>query len=201
MTDTSPETETQEEAVQEEEGWSADDEALFLRRKHRKHSELIEGLNLTAMMDMMTIILVFLIKQYASAPENISLSESLQPPISTSDANIQPAVSIFITKVDIIVDGDKVADISNWKIVSKEGDPLLPLSSKLKKIVDRLKLIEEKTNGASPFDGRVMLVVDEEVPYDLLNMVLMTAGRNEFNSYRLIVKDGSKKAPAIPGRD
>lgn len=39
--------------------WNEDDDYLLIRRRRGGPKALIEGLNLTAMMDMMTIILVF----------------------------------------------------------------------------------------------------------------------------------------------
>ena len=52
--------------------------------KHVPHEEL--GLNLYPMMDMMTILLVFLIQSFAqSSAANVVQSEELQIPQSTSD--------------------------------------------------------------------------------------------------------------------
>lgn len=179
---------------QEEQDWNSDDEMILMRRKrHKAHSES-EGLNLTAMMDMFTIILVFLIKQYASAPENIQLSDVLQPPVSSTKDNIQPAVSIVISRSDILIDGKKVADIKGGRIVAPEGqDPMQPISTELSKIVQRLETLQKRSNGAVTFDGMIMLVVDGDTTYEILNQVLLTAGRNNFSTYKMIVKAGGKQ--------
>ena len=182
------------DAAEGQEDWNNDDELILMRRKkHKAHGEN-EGLNLTAMMDMFTIILVFLIKQYASAPENIPLSEVLQPPASVTSSEIQPAVTVIVSKTDITIDGEKVADVKNNQIVAPAGkDPTEAINGRLQKIVQRLELLEERSNGAAQFDGMIMLVVDEETTYELLNSILLVAGRNKFSTYKMIVKAASKK--------
>ena len=50
------------------------------RRAHKRHSGH-EELNITAMLDLMTIILVFLMKQWQN--EAITLSPEVRPPAST----------------------------------------------------------------------------------------------------------------------
>ena len=41
------------------------------------------GLNITSMMDMMTIILVFLLKSYSTQDISVAPSEDLELPVST----------------------------------------------------------------------------------------------------------------------
>ena len=48
------------------------------------------------MMDVMTILLVYLIKVFADAPQNITLNDDLRPPASTAPDNIVPAVRVMI---------------------------------------------------------------------------------------------------------
>lgn len=114
------------ETVEEVES-AQDDDALLLRRKRRHHGEAIEGLNLTAMMDMMTIILVFLIKQFASAPENIQVNEVMMPPKSLTKEAIQPTVTVFISKEDIMVDYKPVIKLSKGKVTGEPVTALAPL--------------------------------------------------------------------------
>jgi len=163
------------------------DEAFFFRRKRKKHGDVIEGLNLTAMMDMMTIILVFLIKQYASAAENIQLSAELQPPASTAPSTIEATTSVFITKTEILVEQKRAVELRNGQIVG--ADPtsaMIPLNEALQKRANTLISIEKK--GGPPFDHSIMLVVDKDVPYELLSTVMMACQRAEFTDYRMIIR-------------
>jgi len=173
------------EAVEEVES-SQDDDALLLRRKRRHVGGAIEGLNLTAMMDMMTIILVFLIKQFASAPENIQVNDQMMPPKSKTQDSIQPTVSVFISKEDIMVDYKSVVKLTNGKV---SGDPIAAMVP-LFQALDLKRKIGEKLaeKGGAPFDGTLMVVADEETTYDLLSAVLYQAGNAHFSSYRMITR-------------
>jgi len=72
----------------------------FRRDAENENSEL----NLTAMMDMMTILLVFLIKSYGAAEISVAMSNDLMPPSSSSTLQpIESVASVTITKNDISV--------------------------------------------------------------------------------------------------
>ncbi|MCC6333746.1 MAG: biopolymer transporter ExbD, partial [Myxococcales bacterium] len=54
------------------------------KRIDRENEGEIKELNITAMMDMMTIILVFLIKSYTASSITVTASEDVRPPLSTT---------------------------------------------------------------------------------------------------------------------
>ncbi len=166
---------------------TGDDDAIFVKRKHR-HMEEAAGLNLTAMMDVMTILLVYLIKVYADSPENITLNDDLRAPKSTAPDPVVPAVRVMISKSAIVVDDKPVLQIKNGEIVTKDpANQYAPLDTALRKRVDDLRAIALRTHGPD-FDGILMVVADEDTPYGLLTGVLSVAGRAQFTSYRLTVQ-------------
>lgn len=171
----------------EESDWSPDDEILMLRRKRHKAPNVMEGLNLTAMMDMMTIILVFLIKQFASAPENIQVSEVMMPPKSSTNVTLQPAVMVFISQDEIVVDNKALVKLKGGKIVS--DDPANALAPVLERLNQKRLIAEElHKRGGPEFDGTLMVVADENTTYDLLSGVLLQAGRAKYGTYRMITR-------------
>ena len=76
------------------------------KRKDREAAGEIRELNITAMMDMMTIILVFLLKSFASSSAAITASEDVRPPVSSTRATPKDTVAITITPKNILV-GDR----------------------------------------------------------------------------------------------
>lgn len=165
---------------------SVDDELLVLRRRRRSHGLLIEGLNLTAMMDVMTIILVYLIKLYAAAPENITLNDDLRPPASTAPDTVVPSVSVLISKSAILVDNRPVMEIKDGRVVSDDAkNPYYPVADALTRRVETIKAINAR--GGSAFDGNLMLIADQTTPYEVISSVLYQAGKAQFTSYRLVV--------------
>jgi biopolymer transport protein ExbD len=145
------------------------------------------------MMDVMTILLVYLIKVYASSPENITLNDDLRPPASTAPDNVIPAVKVMISSNAIIVDDRTVLKIIDGAVVA--GDSATPKYMPLAKALDKRKkdidAISARTGGPG-FDGILMIVADENTSYGLLTDVLIEAGRAQFTSYRLTVRHTSK---------
>src|SRR5688572_3743340 len=78
--------------------------------------EVIKDLNIMPMMDMMTIILVFLLKTFSGTTSAITFDANLQPPQSTTQLSPREAVTLTVTKKWILVDGDGVAPVTAGKV-------------------------------------------------------------------------------------
>ena len=77
-------------------------------------------LNITSMMDMMTIILVFLLKSYSTQDISVAPSEDLELPVSTVKKNPEMAVNLVVSKKNIVVDGVPVLSLEK---VDDEDNP------------------------------------------------------------------------------
>jgi biopolymer transport protein ExbD len=163
--------------------------AMARKKRHeREAAGEIKELNITAMMDIMTIILVFLIKSYATSSITTTSSEDIKPPISSTRLTPKDTISITITTKHILV-GDKVkASLVNGEVNKADlsGRLIVPVDQALKKEVEKLKFIAERNPGA-PFTHELSVIGDKRVPYDLLLTVLYTAGQNELENYRFVV--------------
>ncbi|MCU0697413.1 MAG: biopolymer transporter ExbD [Myxococcaceae bacterium] len=159
------------------------------KRKEREAEGEIKELNITAMMDIMTIILVFLIKSYTASSVTMTASEDVRPPLSTTRLTPKDTVAITVTPRHILV-GDKVKaslgkDMS-LNPADLQGKLILPLDAALKKEVEKLKFIAER-NPNAPFLGEVSVIGDRRISYELLSSVLYTAGQNELQNFRFVV--------------
>ncbi|MCP3142499.1 ExbD/TolR family protein [Pyxidicoccus xibeiensis] len=176
----------------------ADEESLArlryrkaLARKKRKEREAageIKELNITAMMDMMTILLVFLLKSFASSSAAITASEDVRPPVSSTRATPKDTVAITVTPKNILVGDKEVMRLQNGQLPADklQGRLVLPLDAALKKEVEKLKYIAER-NPSAPFSRELSVIADKKIPYDMLLTVLYTAGQNELENYRFVV--------------
>ena len=151
-------------------------------------------LNITPMMDMMTILLVFLLKQFA-VQQAASMSEGLSLPTSSIEQQRPPGVNITITQNAILVEGDAVATVRAGAVdpsIKRDGANsyfITPLVDVLTKHANRLKKIAAL--GGTQFDRTATVMVDKNTPYRLLTEVLYSAGQAEFGNYRLaVVKKG-----------
>jgi biopolymer transport protein ExbD len=158
------------------------------KRKEREAAGEIKELNITAMMDMMTILLVFLLKSFASSSAAVTASDDVKPPVSSTRASPKDTVAVTITPRNILVGEKEVLRLDNGQVPADQlqGRLVVPLDAALKKEVEKLKYIAER-NPAAPFNKELSVIGDKRVPYDLLLTVLYTAGQNELENYRFVV--------------
>lgn len=182
--------------------------AALRKAKRRNFREPeIDFLNITAMLDLMTIILVFVLKSLASSTASIPQSDDLTLPKSTFTlAPSEEGVVIRISKTQIVVgdNAEPVAEYSNRDQLAQSGldarykqsGPqdlyIVPLAKVLAEYRDRDKLIKQAT-GKDASTSEAIIVADETTPYRLLFEVLYTCGQSEFGRYHLMVLTGKKK--------
>lgn len=158
------------------------------KRRDREAEGEIKELNITAMMDLMTIILVFLIKSFSASSITVTASEDVRLPLSAARATPKDTVAITVTASAIMVGDRRKVELKQG--VAKPGDMngklILPLDAALKSEVEKLKKIAER-NPSAPFNHEVSIIGDKRVSYDLLSSVLYTAGQNELENFRFII--------------
>ena len=135
------------------------------KRKERDAAAEIRELNIIAMMDMMTIILVFLLKSYAASSISLTQSEDIKPPISSTRAVPKDTVAVTITPRDIMVGDRLVVQLQNGQIPANQlsGRLVIPLDQALRREVDKLKSIAAR-NPAAPFSRELRSSVTGAFP-------------------------------------
>jgi len=164
-----------------------------IRSYARKLAEpdVVKDLNITPMMDMMTIILVFLLKSFSSTSSTITFDQNLKVPQSTTQLKPKEALSVTVTKKVILVEGDGIAPITGGRVdpaVKRDGENgyyITPLVDILEKHARKEKKVAELTG--IPWDAQLMLVADNSIPYRLLTEVLYSCGQAGYANYRLLV--------------
>jgi biopolymer transport protein ExbD len=86
------------------------------RRKAREAAGEIKELNIVAMMDMMTIILVFLLKSYQASTINVNMGEDLSIPQSTTQLHPQENITVTVTMREVTVNDRRVVEIAGGAI-------------------------------------------------------------------------------------
>jgi biopolymer transport protein ExbD len=173
------------------------------RRQHFSESVNTHELNLVAMMDMMTILLVFLLKSYSVSAISIPVGGEMRIPMSSHLINPTEAVKLTITKVGsaeavIAVDEDTVVKLTPEMMGKIEGQTkarkfLIPelhkaLQAKAAK-VKAMSQAQAKANAQGEtvtFDRKVMVLADKDTPYWLVTAVLYTSAEAEFDQYQLV---------------
>ncbi len=175
-----------------------------LRKQIRKRAgeHEVNFLNITAMLDMMTIILVFLLKSMSSSSASLPQSGDLSMPKSvlTTEAS-QEGVAVLVSKSQIVVDDNVVAPVPADATHGIEGKYkrsgptdlyIVPLANALQGWRERDRQVRLAT-GKDPSSSEAIVVADSGTPYRLLVEVLFTLGQSEFSKFHLMVLQSSKK--------
>jgi biopolymer transport protein ExbD len=151
----------------------------------------VSHLNITPMMDMMTILLLFFLQNF-SLEQKITPDEEMTPPKSRSKVKRTKALQVLVTKKKIVVEGKQIVLVKNGEVdssVKRDGQSgflITPLLDNLQKHATRLKKLA-KIGYTDRFKGDIVLIADHTTPYRLISEVLYTAGQAEFGQYRLLV--------------
>lgn len=161
-------------------------------RKKKRDQEDPGALTITSLMDILTILLVFLLKSYSANPVNITMSDDLQLPGSSAQIEPEEAVPVAVTARQILVNDSPVAEVIDGKVdVSAKRDGEMgffiePLFEALNKEADKQKRIA-KHNTAQEFKGLALVIAHQDTNYRLLNEVLYTAGQAQFSQFKFAV--------------
>jgi biopolymer transport protein ExbD len=188
-------------------------EARGIIRKALKRvpeGEDVRHLNITAMMDMMSILLVTFIFQ-ASVTSNALTASQVQIPASiTSEPMPEVAATVLVTQTGIVVtdgkDAFSIVAVRNGDVDAndKEGGALGVKIPKLSQFLSNYRQNQEaalKRNGKPiPAIPELMIIADRTTPYRLLVQVIYSAKQKEagYKRFRLIVTKSSPIVPAQP---
>ena len=136
-------------------------------------------IQITSMVDMFIIILVFLLKSYSTSPVNITPSEHLRLPQSTAATDPVDVIKLIVSKNAVFVEDNKVAEIKDGEIEISQVDSsdrefIRPLYQELDKKAQQSKDLS-KINETVEFDGKVLIQVDRDLPYSILKKVMYTS--------------------------
>jgi biopolymer transport protein ExbD len=176
-----------------------------LRRQtnKKKLESEINFLNITAMLDMMTIILVFLLKSMSQSVASLPQGKDLTIPQSvlTTEAS-QEGIVVIVSKSQILVD-DKPTGVEVPADAShgvegkfKRNGPNDLYITKVGQALQSWREVDRQVRlagGKDPSGSEAIVIADGQTPYRLLVEVLFTLGQTEFNKFHLMVLQGKKK--------
>lgn len=145
-------------------------------------------LNLNSMMDMFTIILLFLLKTYSTEGQLISPSHHLTLPKSTIEQPPEVGLDLVVSKQIIMVNDEPVARVAdvvaNNPAVVQNG-VIKPLQEKLKFFASHAKRMEQEYGVK--FSGKVTIQADKDLHYAELVKIMRTCGLSDYPNMRLVV--------------
>jgi len=148
-------------------------------------------IQITSMVDMFVILLVFLLKTYSTSPVNITPKSGMVLPESSSITEPIDVVKLIVSEDGVFVEDKKVLELTKGRVPASQVDAndssfLRPLYEALDEHAKHAKAIS-KVNDSFEFDGKVLLQADRGLPYEVLQKVMYTSMMAGYADVKLAV--------------
>jgi biopolymer transport protein ExbD len=160
---------------------------LQKRAERKNRNKTMVDMNLVSLIDVFTILIFFLLSS-ASGVELLASPKAVKLPVSTADKSPKETIVVVVSGEDILVDGRKVASVS--EAMASPGDLVAPLKAELDLLGTQKQAVRAE-NQAQP--KALTIMGDKDIPYSLLRKVMVTSARANFSDVAFAVrrKDGT----------
>jgi biopolymer transport protein TolR len=152
---------------------------LERRAEHRARNKTGLDMNLVSLIDIFTILIFFLMS--SGGVEVLTSAKAVALPQSSADKSPRETVVITVSGADILVEGRRVASVS--EAMAAKSDLIDGLKDELDLQAKRQTIRADKQT-----QGRTVTIMgDKDIPYSLLRKVMVTAARADFSDVSFAV--------------
>lgn len=163
--------------------------ARSIRKRGRKRKAQVFDLDITSLLDILVIMLVFLLQSTNSTGIIMTVPKGVELPSSTSATPNNEGIIVQVSPTTIWVEDSEVLTIDDdlRSKVDQGGRRLIPLYNELVKRKEVIKLSQRSSPQAKEFGGVVNLIVDKTVKYSFIKKLLYTCAEAGFKEYKFVV--------------
>lgn len=140
------------------------------------------NINLTALLDILTNLLFFLMVGFMSSKASMELDGGMQLPTSTAQLEPKKAVQVTVARKELRVEKEVIAQLRDGKVVAAKSQ-----EGKIEPLLQRLQVIRKDKNVTGPEADILFVLCDKDTPYGLLRRVMMTAAEAGYPKFRMAV--------------
>jgi biopolymer transport protein ExbD len=138
------------------------------------------SINLTALLDVLTNLLFFLMFGYAAQQYSMEAKAGVRLPEGTAEVAPKKDLEVIISINDIRVEDTIIAKIKDGKI----DGPLTP-TGRIGPLTQRMTTIKERRPANLPDADVLLILADKETPYALLRKVMNSCAEAGFIKFRM----------------
>ena len=158
------------------------------KSRRRTRSFRPPALMLTSMMDMFTIILIFLLCSFSETPETLKLDHYLELPKSSSEAQYTKAIKVILTKKELRLNDEVMATVQGGTILGLSDVPDPKTSSFFQRLQTFYKTdVENQTGSDQDHPRHLLLLCDKSYSFKTINTVIKTAGMAGYPNFQFAV--------------
>ena len=163
--------------------------ARSVKKKYRRNKKKPFEIDITSLLDILVILLVFLLKSYNSSGVNLTIPEGIKLPVSETQNLNSPGVVIHVSKNKIWVDSKTILDSADLpkRLYDQGNRRIIPLFDELVKKKEEVTALSKQVEQAKPFSGIANLVIDKSIKYSYVKKILYTCAEAGFQKYKFVV--------------
>jgi biopolymer transport protein ExbD len=161
-----------------------------IRKRVRRKKIQVLDLDITSLLDILVILLVFLLKSYNSSGVVFNVPKGITLPRSNSQTINNAGVIVQVSTTAIYVDDKIILDIQSTKgrkVFNKKSNIIIPLFEELTQKKKTFKQVAKSSHNANEFSGIVNLIVDKSIKYNFLKKLLNTCASAGYQKYKFVV--------------
>jgi biopolymer transport protein ExbD len=158
------------------------------KNKRRDKKEPID-IDITSLLDILVILLVFLLRSYNSSGVTLTIPKGIELPDSDSITLNNPGVMIQVSKDKIWVDTKTILDVetSPKRVYDEGGRRIIPLFNELIKKKEQITNMAKQVPQAKKFSGIANLIIDKSLKYSYVKKIMYTCAAAGFKEYKFVV--------------
>lgn len=147
---------------------------MALENLRSRHKKLVAPkLMITSMMDMFTIILIFLLFQFSEKPETIHMLEDIELPQSTAKMDHSESIKLVLTQNGLHINDDLISQVNKGQVVGLDSKNLK--ASILYQLLEKqYSKADRKTDEKQP-EEHILLLCDKHHSFKTINDIVKTA--------------------------
>jgi biopolymer transport protein ExbD len=160
-----------------------------VRLRHIKRRKGMMELDITSLLDILVIMLVFLLQSYNSSGIIMNVPKGVELPISESETQSSSGVIVQVSPTSIWVDDVLVFEWEELQPSARDqqGRRIIPLYNELVKKREAIANLERTATQAQSFSGIVNLLIDKSIRYNDVRSIMHTAASAGFQQYKFVV--------------
>ena len=166
----------------------------FVRKGSGGKKSIYAELNLTSMVDMLTILVVFLLQTFSASGELLVVSKNIVLPEATNFKDLERAPVVGVSKEAVTLDGSPVADAEELNKENTVDWKITDLHDKLVTLKNNYRLL----HPSDPFNGTVIVQADKNVDFKVVKKVMYSCAVAGYNNVNFAVQGHTKGAAAAP---
>jgi biopolymer transport protein ExbD len=158
-----------------------------MRARNRRSSEqaVVARLQLTSLIDIFTVLLLFLLKSLVVGGAVVSAFPGVVLPPSSSNATFKESPVVVVSKERVVVDGEEVCATGDVTATNELKVPALEAA--LAAVREKTESLAARSGSGVKFEGRLILQADETIPFHVLQKVMYTSQTVGFYDITLAV--------------